>query len=69
LGAEEYTRLRKLLLDPSIDAAIDAEIALGQKKDVTSTPTFFVLAIGREEKVVGGHPYPVLKDFFDRIVK
>jgi protein-disulfide isomerase len=43
LGADEYIRLKKLLLDPSIDAAIDAEIALGQKKDVTSTPTFLCL--------------------------
>jgi protein-disulfide isomerase len=69
LGAEEYTRLRKLLLDPSLDAAIDSEVALGEKREVTSTPTFFVYAIGKEQKVVGGLPYSVLKDYFDRIVK
>jgi protein-disulfide isomerase len=69
LGADEYFRLKKLLLDPSIDTAIGSEIALGVKKEVNSTPTFFVYAIGREQKVVGVLPYPVLKDFFDRIVK
>jgi len=69
LGADEYFRLRRLLLDPSIDGAIDREIAMGHKKEVTSTPTFFVYAIGREQKVVGGLPYPVLKGFFDSIVK
>jgi len=69
LGAEEYPRLKKLLLDPSIDAAIDSEIALGEKREVNSTPIFFVNAIGRGPKVVCGLPYPVLKDYFDRIVK
>ncbi|MGA2263557.1 MAG: thioredoxin domain-containing protein [Acidobacteriota bacterium] len=69
LGAVEYTSLKKLLLDPSIDAAIDSEVSLGEKKEVTSTPTSFVYAIGREEKVVGGLPYPVLKEFIDRIVR
>lgn len=69
LGPDEYFRLRKLLLDPTIDSAIESEVTMGQKKEVTSTPTFFVYALGREQKVVGGLPYPVLKGFFDRIVK
>jgi protein-disulfide isomerase len=69
LGADEYFRVRKLLLDPSIDTAIESEIAVGQKKEVTSTPTFFVVAMGKEQKVVGGLPYPVLKGFLDGIVK
>ena len=69
LGADEYFRVRKLLLDPTIDGAIDSEVAMGQKKEVTSTPTFFVYSPGKEQKVVGGLPYPALKSFFDRIVK
>ncbi len=69
LGADQYFNLKKLLLDPSVDAAIDAEVAMGNKKEVQSTPTFFVYAIAREQKVVGFLPYPMLKDFFDRIVK
>lgn len=69
LGADEYFNLKKLLLDPAIDTAIDAEVSLGQKKEVQSTPTFFVYAIGKEQKAVGFLPYPVLKSFFDSIVK
>ena len=69
LGADDYFRVRKLLLDPTIDSAIQEEISLGEKKAVTSTPTLFVYALGREQKVVGGLPYPVLKGFFDSIVK
>jgi protein-disulfide isomerase len=69
LGADQYLNLKKLLLDPSLDRIIDAEIALGQRKDVQSTPTFFIYSIAKEEKVVGVVPYPALKEFFDRIVK
>jgi len=69
LGADDYFRLRRMLLDPSIDAAIESEIAMGQRKEVTSTPTMFVYAIGKEQKAVGGLPYAVLKGFFDSIVK
>ena len=69
LGADEYFRLKKLLLDPSIDAEIDGEIAMGKKKVVESTPTFFVYAVGKEQKVTGIIPYPVLKEFLDTIIK
>ena len=69
LTADEYSRLKKLVLDPSLDTAIDSDIALGNKNEVTSTPTILVNALGREQKVVGFIPFPVLKDFFDSIVK
>jgi protein-disulfide isomerase len=69
LGADEYFKLRKLLLDPAIDGAVESEVAMGQKKEVASTPTLFIYALGREQKVVGGLPYPVLKAYFDTIVR
>jgi protein-disulfide isomerase len=69
LGANSYTNLKKLLLDSSIDPAIDAEVAEGEKREVKSTPTIFVYALAKEQKVEGPLPYLVLKDFFDRIVK
>jgi hypothetical protein len=69
LGGDEYFRLRRLLPNPSIDSAIESEVALGRKKEVTSTPTMFAFAIGREQKIVGTLPYPILKSFFDGIVK
>ena len=69
LVADDYSRLKELLRDRSIDAEIRREVALGQKKEVTATPTFLVYAIGREQKVVGSLPFSMLKSYFDRIVK
>jgi len=69
LGSNSYVNLKKLLLDPSIDAAINAEQAEGEKREVKSTPTLFIYALAKEQKVEGPLPYFVLKDFFDRIVK
>jgi protein-disulfide isomerase len=69
LSAVDLAKLKKLLQDPAINEAIDREVMLGQMRKVESTPTFFVSAIGKEQRVVGGVPYQVLKDFFDRIVK
>lgn len=69
LTADEFARLKKLLLDPSLDTIIDGDIALGDKNEVTATPTILVNALGREQKVVGDVPFSILKDFFDSIVK
>jgi protein-disulfide isomerase len=69
LSPEDFQKVLKLIQDPSINGTIARDIALGQKRDVQSTPTFFITTLGREQKVVGGLPYNVLKEFFDRIVK
>jgi protein-disulfide isomerase len=69
LSPLDYQNLQKLLQDPSINETIARDIALGQERKVQSTPTMFVTAIGKEQRVDGGLPYPVLKDFFDKIVK
>jgi predicted DsbA family dithiol-disulfide isomerase len=69
LSPLDYQKVQKLIDDPSINQSIERDIALGQRREIQSTPTFFVTALGREQKVVGGLPYNVLKDFFDKIVK
>jgi protein-disulfide isomerase len=69
LTADDFSRLKKLLLDPSLDKEIDGDIALGEKNEVSATPTILVNALGREQKVVGSISFPILKDFFDSIVK
>jgi protein-disulfide isomerase len=69
LTPEEFQKVTKLLQDPSINAEIDRTVAEGQKRGVKSTPTLFVSAIGKEQPFAGVIPYPVLKEFFDRIVK
>jgi protein-disulfide isomerase len=69
LSSEDFQKLLVLAQDPSINQAIERDVALGKKRLVDQTPTFFVSALGREQKVVGGLPYPTLKDFFDKVVK
>lgn len=69
LSAEDYMNVKKILLKPEIDQTVAEDIVLGMKHKIESTPTFFVYSLGREQKVVGRIQYPVLKAYFDRIVK
>ncbi len=69
LGFDDFQKVMKILKDPTISEAINRDIALGNQRRVRSTPTMFLSAIGKEQRVEGPIPYPVLKDFFDHIVK
>ena len=69
LSAEEMDNVRKLLKDPSIDQPIRQDIKLANERRVNSTPTFFIYANSREQKVVGKISYPVLKDYLNRMLK
>ncbi len=69
LSPSDFQALLKILQDPSINETIDRDIALGQERKVQSTPTMFVTTFGREQKVEQVLPYPVLKNYFDKIVK
>ncbi len=69
LSPSDFQALLKLLQDPSINQTIDRDIALGQERKVQSTPTMFVTSLGKEQKVEQVLPYPVLKNYFDKIVK
>jgi protein-disulfide isomerase len=68
LSPQDFAELKKRLEDPSIEAAIDKEVALGEKREVKSTPTFFLSSGGKEERVVGSVPYIVLKGYIDRLI-
>lgn len=69
VSAEDLQKIKALAFDPSINEAIDRAIAAGQRRDIKYTPTFFVSAIGREQKVEGPVPYQVLKEYFDSIIR
>ena len=69
LSAEEMAKVKTFLEDPSLDQFINQEIALARKRQVSSTPTFFLYANGQEQKVVGKISYPILKDYLDRMLK
>ena len=49
----------------SLDAAITADINLGIQRGVNSTPTFFVTANGKTQKVAAAVQYPILKRYLD----
>jgi len=65
----EYARLKQQLLDPRINRTLESEVALGGFRQIQSTPTFFITVNGREQKVVGGVSYTVMKGFLDRVLK
>ncbi len=69
LSPSDFQAVQKLVQDPSINQAIDRDIALGQERKVQSTPTMFVTTFGREQKVEQVLPFPVLKNYIDKIVK
>jgi protein-disulfide isomerase len=69
VSAEDLQKIKALAFEPSINETIVREIATGQRREIRSTPTLFVSAIGREQKVEGPVPYQVLKEYFDSIIK
>jgi protein-disulfide isomerase len=69
LSREDFQKLKKNLLDSSINLAIEKEINLGTKSQVKSTPTMFIRYTGKQQKVEGLITYVVLKQFIDAIVK
>ena len=69
LSAGEMAKVKGFLEDPSLDQFIYQEIAMAGKRQVMSTPTFFLFANGQEQKVVGEVSYPVLKNYLDRLLK
>lgn len=69
LAPDEMAKVKQFLKDPSIEQSIDQDIAIGYERRITGTPTFFLYAKGREQKVVGKVSYPVLKDYLDQLLK
>ena len=70
LNPTELLRLRKLAADPAIDVMVSQELMLAQRREITSTPTFFIItANGRQQRINGPVPYAVMKDYLDRLLK
>jgi protein-disulfide isomerase len=69
LSREDLQKLKKLMLDPGINSAIDKDLQLGTKNDIKSTPTSFIFYIGKKQKVEGLVTYLVFKQFIDSIIK
>jgi protein-disulfide isomerase len=69
LSPEDLAKIKKLIDSPSVNEDIQRTIMIGNSRGVTSTPTLFVTMAGREQRVVGGVAYPILKSFIDQNTK
>jgi protein-disulfide isomerase len=65
LSKEDLKRVEALLGDSDIDAAIERDLALGRRQGVRSTPTFFITAQGKTERITGIVQYSILRRYLD----
>jgi len=69
LDSAALEKVKANVKDPAIEQTIEQELAMGNKKDVSSTPTVFVTMGGKEQRLVGGLAFPVFKQFIDSNLK
>lgn len=69
LSRADIQKLKMIMRDPGINASIDREIRLGEQRQIRSTPTFFVTAKGKEQRVEGRITYVALKQFIDSTLR
>jgi protein-disulfide isomerase len=68
LTPDERKRIREIAKDPAIAAAIDKDIELGHRMNVTSTPTMVITANSKPNPVVGVVSYPVISRYLDQLL-
>jgi protein-disulfide isomerase len=68
LTLEEQKRIREIAKDPAIDAAIQSDIELGRRMNVTSTPTMIITANSKPNPVVGVVSFPIVSRYLDNLL-
>lgn len=68
LTPAEMNRVRALMKNPAINAAIERDKALGQQYAVNQTPTTYIHFKGQTYPVVGVVSYDVLHQFLDQLL-
>lgn len=69
LSAKDMVQVRKWQTDPKLEAEIDRDIAQGTQRGVRSTPTVFLTANGKTERVPPGVQYPILRRYLDSLLE
>ncbi|HXE75270.1 MAG TPA: thioredoxin domain-containing protein [Candidatus Xenobia bacterium] len=69
LTEKEMDVVRRLVDDPGIDAAVESGVREGQRRGVRSTPSSFIIAPGREERIPPGVQYPILRRVLDGLLQ
>jgi len=68
LSEEKMAQVKKRLEDPKLEAQIDREIADGRQLGVRATPTIFISANGKSERIPPGVQYPILRRYLDTLL-
>jgi protein-disulfide isomerase len=68
LSPADMTKVRALIKNPGIDAAIEKDLALGRIYAVNQTPTTIIHYKGQKYPVVGIVSYDVLHQFLDQLL-
>jgi protein-disulfide isomerase len=71
VSTEDLIRIKSIAREPYIEQALERDIALGNGKEVNSTPTIFWTALNRAPEKIDQAvlPYDVWKKNIDRIIK
>jgi protein-disulfide isomerase len=69
LGPSDMAAVQKHLKDPLLDAVIDNDAILGLRRQVNSTPTFFITARGKTEKVEAALTYAAMQRRLDELLQ
>jgi len=70
LSPAEMKRVRQLVASARVNRAIDQDVALGQSRQVRSTPTVFIIHRGQTIPLPsGGVTYPLLKQYLDHLLR
>jgi protein-disulfide isomerase len=69
LSREDFQKLKQIMLDSSINLAIEREVTLATRVPIKSTPTMIIRYTGKQQKVEGLVTYIVLKKFIDDVIK
>ena len=68
LTPEERKKLRELAKDPAIAAGIDRDVQLGERSQISSTPTMIITHNGSPSPIVGVVTYAVLSRYIDSLL-
>ncbi len=69
LAPAELKRAKALVQSGKLDATIEKDIALGGTFKVNQTPTSIIIYRGQTYPIVGVVSYPVLRQFFDSLLR
>lgn len=68
LTPEERKKLRELAKDPAIAAGIERDVQLGERSQVSSTPTMIITHNGSPSPIVGVVTYSVVSRYLDSLL-